>query len=278
MNHLESDILGRIIRAKLDEIACREAEVSLGGMADKARSTAPARGFAHRMWKCSEQAGAGFICEIKRASPSKGTIRDDFDIPAIAQDYERNGAACLSVLTDRFFEGELAHLTVALNSTILPILRKDFIVSSYQVYESRAFGADAILLLASVLDPVQIQEFSDIAKELGMDCLIEIHDDTELEKAVDAGIGLVGVNNRNLSTFEVSLEVTAKLCPLVPEDRLIVSESGIGSPADVARLKGYGVKGFLVGEALMACQNPGTKLTELQQGLQPNFLASLQPE
>lgn len=275
MGQADSDILGRIIREKEREVALREAAQDLSAVAARARAAPAARGFARRLSECADREGAGFICEIKRASPSRGMIREDFDVHAIAEGYERNGAACLSVLTDPFFMGTLAHLACARNATRLPLLCKDFVISAYQVHEARACGADAILLLASVLDLPRLREFGALAGDLGMDCLVEVHDEEELAKALDTDIGMVGINNRNLRTFEVSLEVTAELLPLVPGDRLVVSESGISSPRDVARLRGFGARGLLVGEVFMSSPDPGRRLSELRAGLAPGYLSAV---
>lgn len=275
MAQVDPDILARIIRAKEREIAARESRQGLEEVAGRARAAEVARGFARRVAECASSDGIGFICEVKQASPSRGVIREDFDVHAIAEGYERNGAACLSVLTDAHFMGALAHLTCARQATRLPLLCKDFVISPYQVHEARACGADAILLLAAVLEPRQMREFDGLARDLGMDCLVEVHDERELEKALETDIGMVGINNRDLRTFEVSLEVTAKLLPLVPGDRLVVSESGISTPTDVARLKGFGARGLLVGEALMSSPDPGAKLSELRGGLAPGYLSAV---
>jgi len=271
----DPDVLARIVGDKRREVEEREVECGIARMEERARAAPEPRGFARRIRGCAERDGGAFICEIKQASPSAGLIREGgIDVPAIAEDYERNGAACLSVLTDANFMGELAHLVLARNSCTVPVLRKDFVLGPYQVYESRAAGADAILLLAAVHEAPALRDLAALAAELGMDCLGEAHDEHEMERLIDSGIELVGINNRDLRTFKVSLETTAKLLPLVPEDRVVVSESGIGAPVDVARLRGFGAKGFLVGGSLMSSPRPGAKLAELREGLTPGYLSS----
>jgi indole-3-glycerol phosphate synthase len=204
------------------------------------------------------------IAEIKKASPSRGVLREDFVPADIAQSYAEHGAACLSVLTDRqFFQGSVDYLKQARASCQLPVLRKDFLVDAYQVYESRAMGADAVLLIAACLDDAQMADFEAIARGLFMDVLVEVHDAQELERALRLRTGLIGINNRDLRTFETSLDTTLALQSQVPADRLLVTESGILTPADVARMTDAGVHAFLVGEAFMRAPDPGAALAQL---------------
>ena len=271
----DPDILNRIVGSKRSELAVRKNECPLERMIERAHAADEPRGFLSAIRKACTEEGGAFICEMKRASPSAGKLREDYDVHAIAESYERNGAACLSILTDSHFEGSLSHLVLVRNATSLPLLRKDFMLDPYQIYESRAAGADAVLLLASVLGFAELKEMSAAACALGMDCLGEVHDEHELETMLETGIELIGINNRDLKTFEVSLERTATLCPLVPEGRTVVSESGISTPVDVARLRGFGVSGYLVGGSLMESADPGGKLAELMKGLAPGFLAGV---
>jgi indole-3-glycerol phosphate synthase len=204
------------------------------------------------------------IAEIKKASPSKGLLRADFRPADIAQSYERHGATCLSVLTDEeFFQGCDEYLQQARAACALPVLRKDFTMDAYQVYEARALGADAILLIVAALGDTQLRKLTELAAELGMDALVEVHDAAELERALALPTPLIGINNRDLRTFHTSLETTLNLLGEIPADRVVVTESGIHAPADVARLRARGVNVFLVGEAFMKADNPGGKLQEL---------------
>lgn len=263
-----SDILNQIVATKRDEVAAAKKKVSPEAMRADAESRVLTRDFVGALRAKIAAGQAAVIAEVKKASPSKGVLRADF-IPAdIAQSYaEGDGqvsAACLSVLTDRqYFQGSPDYLKQARASCDLPVLRKDFLVDPYQVYEARAMGADAILLIAACLDDAQMAEFEAIARGLDMAVLVEVHDRDELQRALKLRTPLVGVNNRNLRTFEVSLNTTLELLPDLPADRLLVTESGILSRADVQTMRAAGVNAFLVGEAFMRAEEPGLALAEL---------------
>ncbi len=263
-----SDILNKIVAVKREEIAAAVKKKSLIEMRADAESRLLTRDFVAALRAKIEAGQAAVIAEIKKASPSKGVLREDF-IPAdIAQSYAQgNGilsAACLSVLTDRqFFQGQPDYLKQARASCSLPVLRKDFMVDPYQIYESRAMGADAILLIAACLEDAQMAELESIALALGMAVLVEVHDGAELERALRLKTPLVGINNRNLRTFEVTLDTTLSLLPQVPADRLLITESGILGHADVERMRTAGVHAFLVGEAFMRAPDPGLALADL---------------
>ena len=258
------DVLKRILARKQEEVAERRERVSLFELKARIASAPPVRGFADAVEAKLRAGLPAVIAEVKKASPSKGVIRPDFDPAAIARSYEAGGAACLSVLTDiDFFQGSDAYLQQARAACSLPVLRKDFVVDAWQLYEARMLGADCVLLIAAALDDVQLAEFAFIADELGMDVLVEVHDLDELERALPIPARLLGINNRNLRTFEVSLQNTLDLKDMVPADRVLVTESGILAPADVALMRGAGVHAFLVGEAFMRQPDPGTALREL---------------
>jgi len=259
-----STILRKIIARKYEEIAERKRATSLAQLLNQARDQDPVRGFAQALNAKVQHGRAAVIAEIKKASPSKGVIRADFDPEMIARSYEKAGATCLSVLTDvDFFQGSDAYLQQARAATALPTIRKDFLVDEYQVVEARAIGADCILLIVAALDPTQLRDLNQQALELGLDVLVEVHDRNELELALQLPNRLVGINNRNLHTFEINLQTTFDLLPLIPRDRLVITESGILSRGDVAVMQQHGVYGYLVGESFMRAPDPGKKLAEL---------------
>jgi indole-3-glycerol phosphate synthase len=259
-----SDILDKIIAVKHQEVESAKRRKSLDIVRADAESRVLTRDFVGALRAKIAAGKPAVIAEIKKASPSKGVIREDF-IPAdIAQSYAENGAACLSVLTDvQFFQGEVDFLKQARASCQLPVLRKDFMVDAYQIYESRSMGADCILLIAACLDDVQMKDFEAIARGLDMAVLVEVHDAAELERALKLKTPLLGINNRNLKTFEVSLDTTLALKSRVPTDRLLITESGIHTRDDVLRMGAAGVNAFLVGEAFMRAPDPGSALAAL---------------
>lgn len=258
------DILKKITARKLEEIAERSAKVSLEQVQSGLVQVDRPRGFADAIAAKIEAGKAGVIAEIKKASPSKGVLREDFRPAEIAVSYEKGGAACLSVLTDiDFFQGGDDYLKQARAACTLPVIRKDFIIDPYQVYEARAIGADCILLIVACLEDDQMKALNDLAHELGMDVLIEVHDEDELERALRLENRLIGINNRNLRTFDVTLDTTLDLLGRISEDRIVVTESGIHTREDVELMRNNAVNAFLVGEAFMRADEPGEKLAEL---------------
>jgi len=259
------DILKKIIRRKREEISQRRAALPLDQLIEQlAGLDNPTRGFVRAIADRIDRGAAGVIAEIKKASPSKGVIRADFRPAEIAASYQQGGAACLSVLTDvDFFQGSDAYLQQARAACQLPVIRKDFIIDPYQVHEARLIGADCILLIVSCLDDETLLELNALAHRLGMDVLVEVHDAAELERALPLNNRLIGINNRNLRTFEVSLDTTLELLAQIPPGQIVVTESGIHTPADVERMRRHGVQAFLVGEAFMRAGDPGEKLAAL---------------
>ena len=258
------DILKKIIHRKREEIVDRMARVSLQEQVECARKGSPVRGFVDNIVQTIQTGQAAVIAEIKKASPSKGVMREDFQPAEIAASYEKGGASCLSVLTDiDFFQGSDAYLQQARQACSLPVLRKDFIIDPYQVYEARAIGADCILLIVAALSDTQLNELASLAMQLNMDVLVEVHDAEELVRALSLDLPMIGINNRNLRSFETSLDTTLSLLAQIPDDRIVVTESGIHTPADVARMRAHNVNAFLVGEAFMKAEEPGEKLREL---------------
>ena len=264
---MSADVLERILAVKAEEIATARAAIPFAEMERLALAAPPLRDFVGALRARVDRGAAAVIAEIKRASPSKGLLRSDFDPAAIARSYAAGGAACLSVLTDAtFFQGSADHLRAARAACALPILRKDFVVDPYQVFEARAMGADCILLIVAALETAQMLELERTAQALGLAVLAEVHDGAELERATRLATPLLGINNRNLRTFETTLDTTLHLLPRVPAGRLVIAESGILAAADVARMRASGVNAFLVGEAFMRAADPGAALTALFAG------------
>ena len=258
------DILEKILARKVEEIAERRRSVGVRELQQQAGAADVPRGFINALQQKTAAGQAAVIAEIKKASPSRGILREVFDPAWIAASYEKGGAACLSVLTDiDFFQGADAFLQAARAACSLPVLRKDFIIDPYQVYEARAIGADCILLIVAALDDAMLLELLQLAEALGMDALVEVHDADELERALALPARLVGINNRDLRTFETSLETTLGFLERIPADRIVVTESGIHTPDDVSLMRSHGVDVFLVGEAFMRATEPGEKLAEL---------------
>jgi indole-3-glycerol phosphate synthase len=259
-----SGVLAKILAAKREEVKRSRAAVPLEDIERRAHEASPSRGFERSLRAKIAAGRPAVIAEIKRASPSRGLIRADFDPARIAASYERNGAACLSVLTDReFFGGSADDLRAARAACALPVLRKDFMVDPYQVYEARAWGADCILLIIGAAPEAELAGLEQLAHSLGMDVLVECHDETQLRAALGLRSPLVGINNRDLTTFETRLETTLSLRSQVPAERLLVTESGIATPGDVKRLQSAGVGAYLVGSAFMAADDPGDQLRRL---------------
>lgn len=258
------DILKRILAVKAEEVAAAQAVRPLAAARDEARGQPPARGFVAAIRDKIAAGQSAVIAEIKKASPSKGVIRADFRPAEIAADYAAHGAACLSVLTDRqFFQGAPEYLQAARAACALPVLRKDFLVDPYQVYEARAMGADAILLIAAALDLPAMRDLEAQAHELGMAVLVEVHDGEELDQALQLATPLLGINNRDLRSFDVTLQTTLDLLPRIPAEKIVVTESGILGPDDVALMRHNQVNAFLVGEAFMRQPSPGAALASL---------------
>lgn len=258
------DILKTILRRKAEEIVEHSGRLSLQELSRRIEDLPAPRDFLGALEEKLQAGQPAVIAEIKKASPSKGLLREPFIPAAIAVSYAKAGAACLSVLTDQdFFQGSDEHLMEARTACPLPVLRKDFIIDPYQVYESRVIGADCILLIVAALGDAALRELGELALHLDMDVLVEVHDESELERALALDLPLIGINNRNLRTFETHLDTTLHLLKNIPEDRVVVTESGIHTPGDVALMREHGVNAFLVGEAFMRAPEPGEKLAEL---------------
>jgi indole-3-glycerol phosphate synthase len=258
------DVLNTILARKAEEVVRAKQHKPLSALRDEASRAPPPRDFAGSLRRCAANGRPAVIAEIKKASPSKGVIRENFDPVAIAKSYAAHGATCLSVLTDEeFFQGRAEYLAQARDASGLPVLRKDFVIDAYQVWEARALGADCILLIVAALDEQRLREFGAIAKDLGMSALVEVHDAHEMRVAREAGAKLVGVNNRNLRTFETRLATTLELMPDAPADALLVTESGILAREHVSLLWDKGIRAFLVGEAFMRADDPGVELARL---------------
>ena len=258
------DILKKILARKIEEIDARNRVCTLQDMSKRVVDADTPRGFLDRIKQRLDSGRPAVIAEIKKASPSRGLLRESFDPAQLAASYERGGATCLSVLTDvDFFKGADVYLQQARSACSLPALRKDFIIDPYQVYEARVIGADAILLIVAALGDAMLRELLQLADHLGMDALVEVHERDELERALQTPAPLIGINNRNLRTFETSLDVTLELVEMIPEDRVVVTESGIHTTQDIAVLRSRGVNAFLVGEAFMKAPEPGEKLAQL---------------
>lgn len=257
-------ILKKIIARKHEEVAERLQKVSLAEQQARAKAQPPARGFVAAIERKLKAGDAAVIAEIKKASPSKGVIREKFYPEEIARSYERGGAACLSVLTDvDYFQGCDEYLQQARNATKLPVLRKDFTVDPYQIWEARALGADCILLIVAALDATQLRDLNACAHEAGLDVLVEVHNADELHTALELDNKLIGINNRDLHTFHTSLNTTYELLPIIPDDRIVVTESGILTIDDVKAMRGHGINSFLIGETFMRAEDPGMQLLEM---------------
>lgn len=258
------DILKKILHRKQQEIAERSSRVPQSKLQEMAENALPVRGFVETMQAKMAAGHSAVIAEIKKASPSKGLLRADFRPADIAQSYQTGGAACLSVLTDKdFFQGHEAYLQQARAACDLPVIRKDFIIDPYQVFEARAINADCILLIVAALDDQQLEDLSQLALQLDMDVLVEVHDADELQRALLLNLPLIGINNRDLRTFDTRLQTTLDLLKQIPDETIVVTESGIHTPADVALMREHDVNAFLVGEAFMRAADPGIALSEL---------------
>jgi len=258
------DILKTILTTKAEEVARRKLGLPLDALKELAAAASAPRGFYQALRSKADAKKPGIIAEIKKASPSQGVIRENFKPTEIAVDYAMNGAACLSILTDKtYFQGSEANLQMARDRCPLPVIRKDFMIDPYQIYESRALGADCVLLIVAALEDSVMNELANTATALGMDVLVEVHDAAELERALKLDSKLIGINNRNLRTFQVSLQTTLELKNSVPADRLVVTESGIHTQEDVKLMMEQGIYTFLVGEAFMRAEHPGQKMREL---------------
>jgi indole-3-glycerol phosphate synthase len=259
-----SDILNKILARKAEEIAQRQTQTSLNELQQRIQQASPVRGFVNALQSKISANQSAVIAEIKKASPSKGVIRPDFNPPEIAKSYQQGGAACLSVLTDvDFFQGSDAYLQQARAACSLPVIRKDFIIDSYQINEARALEADCILLIVAALDQPQLLDLYQCAQELSLDVLVEVHDEAEMERALQIDLPMVGINNRNLRTFETRLQTTINMLGMVPENCFVVTESGIHTRQDVALMRSHQVNAFLVGEAFMRAPDPGSELAAI---------------
>jgi len=264
MDDSKADILDRILARKTEEIAANRLAVPIDRIRQQLATASTPRGFINSLQEKQASGLAAVIAEIKKASPSKGVIREDFDPAQIARSYAKGGAACISVLTDRdFFQGHDDYLLAARDACSLPVLRKEFIIDSYQVFEARVLGADCILLIVAALDDDALTKLYALSGELGMDTLVEVHDQSELERAMRLDLDMIGINNRNLHTFETQLSTTLDLLDQIPGDCLVVTESGIHSSEDVKLMRDHGVNSFLVGEAFMRAHEPGSELRAL---------------
>jgi len=258
------DILKKIIHRKQEEISTRKQIIAESSLIDKTQEASSVRGFVNSMRQKIAAGEPAVIAEIKKASPSKGVIREDFKPAEIAKSYQQGGASCLSVLTDiDFFQGSDEYLKQARAACDLPVIRKDFIIDTYQIYEARAMESDCILLIVAVLTDEQMSTLYSLARDLGMDVLIEVHDEEELQRSLPLGADLVGINNRNLRTFETSLNTTIDLLSQIPKNRIVVTESGIHSVDNIKLMRDHQVNAFLVGEAFMRADEPGTELKKL---------------
>lgn len=267
MDDSRADILNRILARKTEEIAANRLAVPIDRIRQQLATASTPRGFIKSLQEKQASGLAAVIAEIKKASPSKGVIREDFDPAQIARSYAKGGAACVSVLTDRdFFQGHDDYLLAARDACSLPVLRKEFIIDSYQVFEARVLGADCILLIVAALDDDALTKLYALSGELGMDTLVEVHDQSELERAMRLDLDMIGINNRNLHTFETQLSTTLDLLDQIPGDCLVVTESGIHSSEDVKLMRDHGVNSFLVGEAFMRAHEPGSELRALFYG------------